>query len=146
MEEIDLCWRLQRAGYSIWVEPSSVVCHVGGGTLAEGSDRKYFLNFRNNLFLLAKNHASPFWFMIIIWRMILDGVSAYKFLLEGKVSLFFTILKAHFAFWGQFHTVLGKRRWVKTLGKASGSLYGKSIVWQYFIKGKKKFSDLERIV
>ena len=57
MEEIDLCWRLQRAGYSIWVEPSSVVCHVGGGTLAEGSDRKYFLNFRNNLFLLAKNHA-----------------------------------------------------------------------------------------
>jgi GT2 family glycosyltransferase len=146
MEEIDLCWRMQRAGYSIWVEPSSVVYHVGGGTLAEGSDRKYFLNFRNNLFLLAKNHASPFWFMIIIWRMILDGISAYTFLLEGKASLFFTILKAHFAFWGQFHKVLGKRRWVKTLGKASVSLYSKSIVWQYFIKGKKKFSDLERFV
>jgi hypothetical protein len=35
---------------------------------------------------------------------------------------------------------------VKTLGKASVSLYSKSIVWQYFIKGKKKFSDLERFV
>src|SRR3546814_3092422 len=33
MEEIDLCWRLQRAGYRIGYCPQSVVYHVGGGTL-----------------------------------------------------------------------------------------------------------------
>lgn len=142
MEEIDLCWRMQRMGYRVMVQPRSAVFHVGGGTLAEGSDRKYFLNFRNNLVLIAKNHSSSFWFFIILWRMVLDGISAFKFLLEGKGSVFFTIIKAHFAFWGKFYTTLGKRRQVKTLGKGYVSLYPKSIVWQYFAKGKKVFSEL----
>lgn len=142
MEEIDLCWRMQRAGYTVWIQPRSVVFHIGGGTLAEGSDQKYFLNFRNNLYLLAKNHPSPFWFFIILWRMVLDGLSAFKFLLDGKASLFMTIIKAHLAFWGKFHTVLGKRRWVKTLGSTPVYRYPKSIVWQYFAQGKKTFNDL----
>jgi GT2 family glycosyltransferase len=142
MEEIDLCWRLQRIGYTIMVQPQSEVFHIGGGTLAEGSDRKYFLNFRNNLFLLAKNHPSPLWFFIILWRMVLDGISAFKFLISGQASIFATIVKAHFAFWGTFHTVLGKRRWVKTLGNSTVDLYPKSIVWLYFAQKKKKFTDL----
>lgn len=142
MEEIDLCWRMQRMGYKVMVQPRSEVFHVGGGTLAEGSDRKYFLNFRNNLVLIAKNHSSAFWFFIILWRMVLDGVSAVKFIVDGKASLFITIIKAHFAFWGKFHTILGKRRWVKTLGTEEATLYPKSIVWQYFAKGKKVFTDI----
>ena len=32
-EEIDLCWRMQLAGYKLYCCPSSVVYHVGGGTL-----------------------------------------------------------------------------------------------------------------
>ena len=142
MEEIDLCWRLQRMGYTVKVQPRSEVFHIGGGTLAEGSDRKYFLNFRNNLFLLAKNLSSPFWLFTILWRMVLDGVSAFKFLLGGQSSLFGTVINAHFAFWGKFHTILGKRRWVKTLGTEDVTLHPKSIVWQYFAKGKKLFNDL----
>ena len=39
MEEIDLQWRMQLAGYRIMVEPRSVVYHLGGGTLP-ASDRK----------------------------------------------------------------------------------------------------------
>ena len=54
-EEIDLCWRLQLAGYSVMACPASVVYHVGGGTLPKGNERKVFLNFRNNLMMLAKN-------------------------------------------------------------------------------------------
>ncbi len=41
-EEIDLCWRMQRAGYKIYVEPTSIVYHVGGGTLQKGNKRKVF--------------------------------------------------------------------------------------------------------
>jgi hypothetical protein len=37
MEEIDLCWRMQNAGYTISYFPHSVVWHVGGGTLGYGS-------------------------------------------------------------------------------------------------------------
>jgi GT2 family glycosyltransferase len=40
MEEIDLCWRLHRKNYSIYCCPSSVVFHVGGGTLPKTNSRK----------------------------------------------------------------------------------------------------------
>ncbi len=33
MEEIDVCWRMKNIGYQIYVEPKSLVYHVGGGTL-----------------------------------------------------------------------------------------------------------------
>ena len=36
-EEIDLCWRMQLAGYKIYSCPASVVYHVGGGTLPRGN-------------------------------------------------------------------------------------------------------------
>ena len=39
-EEIDLCWRMQLAGYRIYSCPASVVYHVGGGTLPKGNSRK----------------------------------------------------------------------------------------------------------
>ena len=55
MEEIDLCWRLQRKGYAVYCCPSSVVYHVGGGTLPKTNSRKTYLNFRNNLIILFKN-------------------------------------------------------------------------------------------
>ncbi len=54
-EEIDLCWRMQLAGYKVYSCPQSVVYHVGGGTLPKGNERKVFLNFRNNLIMMAKN-------------------------------------------------------------------------------------------
>ena len=146
MEEIDLCWRIQRMGYKVMVQPGSEVFHLGGGTLAEGSDRKYFLNFRNNLYLIAKNHSSPFWFVLILWRMILDGISAFKFLVGGQASLFAVVIKAHFAFWGSFGLVLKKRKAVKKLGDTPVTLYSKSIVWQYFAAGNKKFSELRNAV
>ena len=71
MEEIDLCWRLQHQGHQIWVEPSSTVYHLGGGTLSYESNTKVFLNFRNNLYMLAKNETG-FWPGKIFIRMLWD--------------------------------------------------------------------------
>lgn len=55
MEEIDLCWRMQLMGYQLWCIPSSVVYHLGGGSLPAENPRKTYLNFRNNLLMLYKN-------------------------------------------------------------------------------------------
>ena len=63
-EEIDLCWRLQLSGYKIFVQPASVVYHVGGGTLPRGNSRKTFLNFRNNLIMIYKNQP----WLSLIWK------------------------------------------------------------------------------
>ncbi|HEX9615036.1 MAG TPA: glycosyltransferase family 2 protein, partial [Bacteroidota bacterium] len=56
MEEIDLCWRIKHLGYRVMACPSSTVYHLGGATLDQGNPRKTFLNFRNGLILLFKNH------------------------------------------------------------------------------------------
>jgi len=65
MEEIDLCWRLRRAGYKLAVLPESTVYHLGGGTLSYNSPRKTFLNFRNSLFMLTKNEPKD----KLVWKL-----------------------------------------------------------------------------
>ena len=87
-EEIDLCWRMQRKGYIIFVVPSSVVYHVGGGTLPVGNRKKVFLNFRNNLVMMTKNLpvAEKIWKIPL--RILLDVIAAYSFLVDGNFSTF----------------------------------------------------------
>jgi GT2 family glycosyltransferase len=141
-EEIDLCWRLQLSGYRIYCCPSSRVYHVGGGTLPKGNGRKVFLNFRNNLIMLAKNLPIGQSLWKIPLRLSLDSVSAWKSLLSGEVSYFFSVLKAHFGFihwllFRQKESVFPEHRRLPPQG-----WYRRSIVWQYFVLGKKTFGEI----
>jgi len=97
MEEIDLCWRLQRAGWRIVYEPRSRVYHVGGASLPESHPRKTFYNFRNNLFLLYENLA-PGDRWRILWRLVLDAPAGGYFLLRGQPRHAFAIARAHWHF------------------------------------------------
>jgi len=99
-EEIDFCWRAQLAGYKIYVQPESVVYHVGGGTLPKGNSRKAFLNFRNNLIMLWKNSSLGSALWKVPFRMVLDILSAWRGLLSGDRGYYFAICKAHFHFIG----------------------------------------------
>lgn len=141
-EEIDFCWRVQLAGHKVYACPSSVVYHVGGGTLPKGNKRKVFLNFRNNLIMLAKNLPPGQAWWKIPYRFVLDTVSAFKSLLEGQSIYFVAIFKAHIAF---LAWIPGRRRKsVFPLGKR-GKLegwYDGSVVWKHFIKGKTRFSEI----
>ncbi len=139
MEEIDLCWRLKRAGYKIMVEPKSVVYHVGGGTLSKSNPWKTFLNFRNGLELLTKNLAKNKLLGTLFIRMTLDGIAALKFLLSGQPKDFWAVFKAHMAFYGRLRKTLNKRS--GNYAAVSG-IYSKSVVAEYFLRGKKKFSEL----
>ena len=94
-EEIDFCWRLQLAEYKVYVQPASVVYHVGGGTLPKGSSRKTFLNFRNNLVMLSKNLPITTALWKIPVRLLLDALSAWRGLLSGDRGYFIAICKAH---------------------------------------------------
>lgn len=147
MEEIDLCWRMKNLGHKIFVQPASVIYHVGGGTLHKLSSQKTFLNFRNNLITYTKNNAPGVLFLKIIFRMILDGVAAFKFLLEGQPKHFFAVIKAHFNYYWWLPKTLQKRRDMK---KKAGfhfntsHIYKSNIVVEYFLKKKRKFSDLNQ--
>ena len=89
MEEIDFCWRAQLAGYRIRVEPRSTVFHVGGGTLPNNSPQKIYLNFRNNLCMLFKNLSPGTFWPVLFSRMVLDGMAALVFLVQGPPRLLF---------------------------------------------------------
>jgi GT2 family glycosyltransferase len=141
-EEIDLCWRMQLVGYKIFVQPASIVYHVGGGTLPKGNSLKTYLNFRNNLIMLAKNLPLTAALWKIPFRFGLDALSAYRNLLAGDGGYFLAVIKAHFNF---IKWLLGTKKNTSFSGikkdKING-LYKGSIVWQYFIKKKTRFLEI----
>jgi GT2 family glycosyltransferase len=145
MEEIDLCWRLKNIGYKIMYCADSTVYHVGGGTLNKLSPQKTFLNFRNNLMLLCKNHASQYFVIKLFIRFVLDGVAGVKFLLSGEFGHFVAVINAHFSFYASFRKTLQKRRELKQQIKqyTTTAVYLHSIIADYFLRGKKTFKEID---
>jgi hypothetical protein len=141
MEEIDLCWRLKNLGYKIMYCPKSVVYHIGGGTLPKISWRKTYYNFRNNFVLLYKNLPDNLVNEVFSKRLILDGIAAMKFLFTAGFKDFWAIYKAHQSFYSTLGKTKAKR---KLLNHAPlHKVYKKNIVFEYFLRNKKKFTDLD---
>lgn len=141
-EEIDFCWRLQLAGYKIMACPASRVYHVGGGTLPKGNQKKVYLNFRNNLIMLAKNLPLSQLVWKIPLRIVLDAVSASKSLFAGEATYFIAVLEAHIGF---LRWVIVDKRKSNFPERRDGVLQGyspKSVVWNHFISGKDTFTEI----
>ncbi|MGH2563682.1 MAG: glycosyltransferase family 2 protein, partial [Ginsengibacter sp.] len=141
-EEIDLCWRMQRKGYLIYVVPASVVYHVGGGTLPMGDRKKVYLNFRNNLIMMTKNLPVSERAWKIPLRIFLDTIAAYRSLIDGNFSTFISITSAHLHYLEWLFIGKREKKFSKLKMKNIIPVYDGSIVWQYFIKQKKTFSEI----
>ncbi len=139
-EEVDLCWRAQNEGFRVKYVGSSCVYHVGGATLQETNPQKTFLNFRNSLLNVIKNVPKKWFLFVVFSRLILDGVAGFKFLIELRPIHTLAIIKAHISVYKNFFKFLKKR---KKLQKKHLYNLHTSIVWQYFILGRKKFKDLK---
>ena len=137
MEEIDLCWRLKNGGYTLKVVPSSVVYHLGGGSLPMNHPKKLFLNYRNNLLMLHKNLCAKQRKKIFFARVLLDTMAGGLFLLKGQWSNTRSVIRAYKAFREMRKVYPVPERSVSLSG-----IYPRSIVLDYFLRGKKKFSDL----
>ena len=144
MEEIDLCWRLRARGRRVVCVPDSVAYHVGGATLAKSNPRKTFLNFRNNLLMLYKNLPSGELSSVMRRRCLLDYVAAVKFLLSGNVADFKAVVSARREFARIKYSYAAAR--VENIEKAVCDAIPEranfSILWQYYAKGRKFFSNL----
>jgi hypothetical protein len=136
MEEIDLCWRIRARGMKLACVPQSVVYHVGGGTLTHTSPFKTYLNFRNNLSLLIKNLPTSQWMWKIPLRMVLDGMAALKLFFDLSPAHFFAVIRAHGSFYRRVASDYRKR------GVSLSSRRG-SVLWAYYIKRLKRFSQLK---
>lgn len=80
MEEIDLCWRMRNAGWKLACVPQSTVYHLGGGSLSYDNPHKNYLNHRNNLLMIYKNH--PHRGIVLFIRFFLDYAAAFLYLLQ----------------------------------------------------------------
>lgn len=140
MEEIDLCWRLQNMGYGILSCPTSVVFHMGGASLSSSNPRKTYLNFRNNLWMLAKNLSTGRFIKTMAVRIMLDNVAACAFLLKGKFRDSFAVTRAHLSLIRNYRRMRQSR--IPSGRDLPDTVFRKSIVVQYYLRGKKYFSDL----
>ena len=143
MEEIDYHWRTQMMGYKIAICPKSIIYHEGGKTLSYQSSKKTYLNHRNNLIIFLSNHKILIVLALLIPRFILHLVSTLVDLISFKFSHFFAQIKAFL--WVLLNPIyiIKKRAHNNTLKKKNYSLNGmvkKSIVFNYFILGKKHFN------
>ena len=144
MEEIDLCWRFQRAGYRIRVQPASEVYHIGGGSLRRGNPRKVYLTFRNNLLMLYKNLPEPEWKRVFAARCALDAAAAARALVSGHPTEYTAIMRAY----TDAHRM--KNSWncgtirPETLSETVLPSYRNSIVIDYFLRGRRRFDVLPK--
>ena len=145
MEEIDLCWRLNRAGYAVYYDGQSTVYHVGGGTLSAGSPRKVYFNFKNGLSLLVKNLPGLELAYKLPCRVALDWIAAFQFLLSGSGQSFLAVLKSHaFSSIGVFRDLSKRKSWSRHgFGVNGGLILNKLIVFQYFVRGNKYYPAIK---
>jgi len=145
MEEIDLCWRMQNAGYSINYFPHAVVYHVGGGTLAYGSPEKTYYNFRNSLIMMAKNLPSRLLRRTIFIRQVLDGIAAVILLFREGRAAAAAVIRAHNHFRKQ-RTAIKTYRAITPhtdMYHTPHTMMNKSLILEYYIRRRKKYSELK---
>lgn len=144
MEEIDLCWRFNKAGYRVCYIPESVIYHVGGGSLPYTSPFKTYLNFRNSLYLLYKNLPDNKLQSVMFIRKILDGIAALSFLGKGDLVNFRSVLKAHIDYYRNKKELKAKRKTVMQLDaiRTPSCVLNKSIVFEFYVKGRRTFDLL----
>ena len=145
-EEIDLCWRLRIRGRKIYCLPESYVYHVGGGTLPKSNPMKTFLNFRNNLTMLYKCLPDSELQHVMCMRWFLDYLAAWETLiLKGNWGDFKAIFKARRAF-ARWKKDFKADREIIQQGRVETHISEQrmfSLLWQYYAKGHKKYSDLK---
>ncbi len=143
MEEIDLCWRMQLAGYRVRIVPESTVYHFGGGTLRTDSPRKIYLNHRNNLSMLFKCASRGQLLCVLLLRPGLDLLAASTYLLQGHAANFCAVFRAWGSFLRRLPQLCGERRAVRR-GVSAGTLptvWRGSILWRYLC-GRRTFGKL----
>lgn len=147
MEEIDLCWRLKNMGYKIGYCAESTVYHVGGGTLNKSNPKKTFLNYRNNQILLHKNLEKRELESIERKRKFLFGIAWFKAAITGNTEEAKAIKSAVAEYKNNREKWDLKRKEIEKLTAVSNpnkkGIFNGSIVWNYFIKRMKSFSNYQ---
>ncbi len=144
MEEIDFCWRAINKGFKILSVPSSVVYHKVAGSTKKNLARKRYYEHRNNLILLTKNYSRHDMITLFPRRILFELVTLFFYFLKMDVKSLIGFIYAHVHFWIIFPNLIKvKNGHNQDISHFKGLSYQKSVVIDYFIKRKKRFSDYQ---
>ena len=143
MEVIDLCWRMQLAGWRVRIVTESTVYHYGGGTLQSDSPRKIYLNHRNNLAMLFKCASRGQLLLLALLRPGLDQLAAATYLAQGRWRNFWAVYRAWWSFVRSLGRLTKQRRALRPLRTAGAptTIYRGSILWKYLC-GRRTYTEL----
>ena len=147
MEEIDLCWRFHMLGYGVLVEPSSKVYHKNAVTLPMYSQKKYYLNHRNSLYMLCSNYSIPLTIYFLPLRIALDIIAFFYAMSKLDWKHMAAIGMAIFWLISHPHLILKKRRKNKYIKSVKDrdiikNMFRGSIVLAYYILCKKTYREI----
>lgn len=140
MEEIDLCWRMRRAGKKIGYFGSVTVFHQGGATLDRSSPNKLYLNIRNNLSMIYKNVPGLRFFGILLVKGGMEMLAALGYLISGKKSFAFAVFRGYKDFFNRLKLYENPKETPETETSTSGPV--RFIFWNYLILRRRIFSQL----
>ncbi len=148
-EEVDMCWRMNFYGYRLTFIPTSVVYHYGSGTMSKFKYKKIYLHHRNHLLLILKNLTPRELILYLPFRIMLDYVAIGYYIIDNKIFVnALMVVLAHMRVISLIPHVLNRRKHISLkLGnkiRPPYPLYKRSIVFDYFLNGRKKFSNLNQ--
>lgn len=142
MEEIDLCWKINRAGKRLFYTGKSHVYHIGAGTLHYHHPRKTYLNFRNNLMMLVKHLGNGEMLYKLPLRVVLDWLAALAFVAKGQFGNARSVFKAHAECAAQVRKLVKKRRQIRRHSPRypRENVYAGLVVFDYYFRRKRKIN------
>ena len=144
-EEIDYHWKCKLKGYKVYVQPSSVIYHIGGATLSYKSPQKKYLNHRNSLILMLANNSKTHLMKYLIPRIIFELISILKEIFTFNFGFAYAQIKAIIWIFLNYDYIQNKRQKLKMLDPNydSSHFYQKSIVIEYFLKIKHEYHRIK---
>lgn len=147
MEEIDLCWRYRLLGWDVKVAPKGVVYHFSGAALSAERFHKIYYNHRNSLVMLFKNYGFLRLLRFLPVRWLLDGVTVVTSVFRKEPQRSAAVLAAYGHILLHLPRLISKRRQVQRMRSVSdrdldGVIYPGSLVWRYFVRKQRTFSQL----
>ncbi|MBI2074531.1 MAG: glycosyltransferase family 2 protein [Candidatus Levybacteria bacterium] len=144
MEEIDLCYRINQAGFRIVCQPNSYIYHKVASTASKHMLKKRFWEHRNNLFLLIKNYPLNKLILIFPIRILLECLSILYYIYKRRYSFALAVILSQLSLLYLYPAIIFERIKIKRIEnpRINKLIYKNSIVISYFILNKHKFSQL----
>ena len=108
--------------------------------------RKMFFIHRNHLILILKNWELQTLLLLLIPRVMLDGISFIYYFVTGYRDISYAVVRSYLSLFTMIPAIIKSRKNAqKIIKKGNRSLiplYKGSIVWEYFICRKKIFTEI----